>query len=1312
MATPKSNRASPARIFENYVLTKNTGPGAGLTRVHQNRFTPVKSFFGSPFFQVTTPIDLGFDFIFDQVRYTKIILAQAGWVYLVDPDRIDTDNGGVSLAIDSSSGSYENQGILPENTERGVVCAVWFDALNHVTDEAPGSSTEMYNRGIFTPELIYNHSAYGISICYDKSSPRGRRTIVRWAARSGQDVIGSAVIKFECVFYESGHIEFRYDKKTNLPINLGNSSPVKTSATMGIFASGTYRFRDFAYGLGKDQQRQQYKYGGAVYDPNFNDSYLDSTYGQISRPYVISLNPNIQWPGSTDVGAIYTFSPPQNRRKVLPRRLLQQLDSQENTLRYFDDRRTATYLSGVVVNYPTTLPRFFGDTEASVTSRQTLFNGSGNELELTGSVVKSLIDQSLEIKTNDTIDPFNESLDYSTFNDTFFTEGSGVDSGLRLDQPLQSKSQIQISLNVEYVTELFGDRAVLYYFNVNSKAWLMPRNSVTGDAELYSFFPFSDVANPVDFATNQRIIEDHRGFGPVGNLIGSGSNEPSSTRGTDYVINAPYAGASVMGQSVDSNEAMNRPLSKTFLTNANYEANVTERLNLPDLQYPFLVEKATFDIPFAAGQGWFNDRTTNFMPLVSSPGSFDFAGPGLTVALLNQITVGNSTRRDLIMTGTITHSNDYNAEILLSSFGAYSSVFQMRPSGFRAYGKPSCVVAAPAAGSVTGSLHVKTEALISNGVTLKMTKDMVSATPASNRAAAIELLDQPQLKLISSSAEYAIGYNIAYVNGFGRSGNASSSPRSVFGKDFISSQGGADRGVVKNPFYLTGSARDALVSRLTSDTSIQDIRANAAISLESHVRSPYLIKPGDDLVLALAKSRPFFYSSGVGGPETSGSITHDFRLLTGTINITLYGSYLKEGQEFHDVYKPQTSNVVRDVIGNEPVLDQFDAFYRDEWIGSTFDDYVTGSLVTRVTSADQTSRFTIGNRTKLFSKVNARSAGNINGDVKSESFIPWYERVGLPVATATSPERYWDSLMPRIDQCFKADGCQIVLNTGLTTSGTTNNGLMGFNRVLSSDSNQQRNFNDKKWAFAYPFEPRYAKVSRQRSIDASFVATAKLDGSTFTPIEPTRIDNLFLFTPVHRQGYEIVFDPFQYWGDVRGGITGSAGRDDVVRILYGFGDEYMLYDSMIPGVGLQGLTHWPTFRNTAAIPSNVSMMAYGPIIRGWKYGVISGLPLYSRAVFRTSKYGQFRDMLEQMPYTKFYVEGSTALSAPVQVRFVDAKGNTTRPENTQSQNLSFEVTSSVPFFDGEIRNRNDINLNTQNTNIVNLSSDQFGNVNL
>ena len=66
-------------------------------------------------------------------------------------------------------------------------------------------------------------------------------------------------------------------------------------------------------------------------------------------------------------------------------------------------------------------------------------------------------------------------------------------------------------------------------------------------------------------------------------------------------------------------------------------------------------------------------------------------------------------------------------------------------------------------------------------------------------------------------------------------------------------------------------------------------------------------------------------------------------------------------------------------------------------------------------------------------------------------------------------------------------------------------------------------------------------------------------------------------------------------------------------------------------------------------------------------------------------------MLEQRPYTKNLDTtrgGDVSMdSGPVSVKFVDYMCRTTDPLNTWAQNITFDASSTLPYFDGEARNR-------------------------
>tara|TARA_Y100001970_G_scaffold268554_1_gene359995 strand:+ start:39 stop:968 length:930 start_codon:yes stop_codon:yes gene_type:complete len=91
---------------------------------------------------------------------------------------------------------------------------------------------------------------------------------------------------------------------------------------------------------------------------------------------------------------------------------------------------------------------------------------------------------------------------------------------------------------------------------------------------------------------------------------------------------------------------------------------------------------------------------------------------------------------------------------------------------------------------------------------------------------------------------------------------------------------------------------------------------------------------------------------------------------------------------------------------------------------------------------------------------------------------------------------------------------------------------------------------------------------------------------------------------------------------------------------------------------------------------------------GWKYGLMNYKKTASSAVFRSDRYGQLRDMLEQRQYTKFWDAGDETNPSGIQEPsvsciFVDGDGNPlTEPRLTTCFNVSSEMTSSVPYKEG------------------------------
>lgn len=115
--------------------------------------------------------------------------------------------------------------------------------------------------------------------------------------------------------------------------------------------------------------------------------------------------------------------------------------------------------------------------------------------------------------------------------------------------------------------------------------------------------------------------------------------------------------------------------------------------------------------------------------------------------------------------------------------------------------------------------------------------------------------------------------------------------------------------------------------------------------------------------------------------------------------------------------------------------------------------------------------------------------------------------------------------------------------------------------------------------------------------------------------------------------------------------------------------------------------------------------------RGFKHGVRNTTPITTTASFRSNSYGQFRDMLEQRQFGRFYKTRSFSpvfagtpgfsgirtldntltrreqattriTNGPLIIKFVEQNSSTsTEPNLTDSSNLNAHATSSLPFFD-------------------------------
>jgi hypothetical protein len=1356
MTTSKALRAAPTQVFEKYTLTRQVGPSFGLYPIATSQMKTLIG--GSAQGGDSSTQYLDFNFKFNEIVYDKFIAGVNGWLVLKEKTGATSFNAGhyFTYAPPPADDSFgDNKDIKNTFSNGGILFCPWFDNLQNAYSDVsqtntiyfPVANREKTKRGLILPPLTVDPVESGLKYVLLNDPSGGKCLVVRWRSFDHQTVDPSTVINFDIVIYESGKIEYRYDKRSEYK----SSSPVNTpdvGATIAVFindsSTGGWRFRDFSQGLGHplEQSRTPSDFGGYEYDPLFFDNYTASNTNK--RPYVYTLlandssaydglsaqmqNRQANWPGQDRFGCVMTFSPPTNHRRTLPRL---EVKKQDNRRSYpqsartgdsrlgkffapYDDRRSLVYASGSVLNFPVMLPRDYASTEAGAYLRRDLYG----DFYATGSVTKFATDVFLGETPIERISPFSDhdrpEQVANSNTDAFFATGSSVGKfGFALSQGLKSKTQIKLELPINHQLQMFPTSSAIYYYNKNSKGFFVPQ---IGNASNDIMHATAALGTP-DGSPGLYRPEDARGFGPIGNQVASGSS--SAPMGLNWASDADFDQTITSGEVPYAWEMSNRTrllskqYDKSLPNNPDYVSLQDETFSLP-INAPFLLEKAVFEIPFKMGPGWLNDKTRSSTPIGMSQFEFledeknfgvclfasDFAGPAITVSLFNQINSGSTALKDLIMTGTVISSNDNTKNVSLRTswtnfFGNEVFDFDMyplsifEPEGFLSYGTPASIVN-PQGDYFTGSISIKMESSISNGPLISFyaySNFYLSAEPPAagiRNQQAIDLMTSPYLDIRRNYQVGAIqNSTLKTVDVFGRNSKGSEmSGRSIFGNEFLVSQ--VQDGKIPNPLYVADSY-DALP---TSYKDLLDPVANPdfrfytqfAVPITNTTASPYLVMPGDKLTLALSKMRPALASNGydpISGLPTldifRDGLEHDVWVDTGSIKVTFYGSLLKESSEHHDTLNQNLdTDVIHDVIGTDLVLDQYDVEYGHSLYGTYVDDYVTGSLVSLVNR-----NIVTGSRGLVFSRLNATSAGYPqNVTARSESLQPWLERVGQLrfLKLSSEEERIYDSMTPNISDILSANGKAIGYSEIKSLEAGENVGIIYLNGASTYE-----NLVDNIWPRNFPFAPDYSGFRRQ------FISNKQLTTSTDSNGDeiPEKIIDVLLMSLVLGEYFKdnAVDDPT--------GFLNLSDRD-VSKLFFGFGE-----------VSSGPWGNIPDQRENQGFAYKLS-----PIIRGWKYGLYSGSPAHSSAVFRRDRYGQFRDMLEQRINTVFHfkrivlrsgfggdiIDRSLVTESPISVKFINSLSPSnplTDPSLTHSQNLSPHATSSLPYFDGDPRNRTD-----------------------
>jgi hypothetical protein len=414
--------------------------------------------------------------------------------------------------------------------------------------------------------------------------------------------------------------------------------------------------------------------------------------------------------------------------------------------------------------------------------------------------------------------------------------------------------------------------------------------------------------------------------------------------------------------------------------------------------------------------------------------------------------------------------------------------------------------------------------------------------------------------------------------------------------------------------------------------------------------SPFVLLPSDKLVLGFVNIPNVWptvtfplYS---GGPRREEALAQENVVLSpGAGKITLFGSLLQNNlPKESETNQPLTSDAIHeDLHYDNPVYDQWDVEPFTTLSGSYTDLVITGSMLAQNSSGEYADP-EAPNVRKVQASVAAGQAGTTGS---LQRFVRLTAQEG----------KVYDSYPPNAVEVINKKGFGLLAGLGsdvfVTVGAPSSNVIDAFGIVSGSDSD---------WYMRHAYE-----VSSQRFLRSSF---KNVIGEVFN-------------TSNVSQGVKEVSFPFTafiyFSGTIAGGNTrvgdGFGNRNNaesfknVQKYLFGFGDQaYNLPSPILPEIN-----------QTSA-----------PLIRGYKYGLGGLFGSLPDARFRRDRYGQFRDMLEQRRFPATLVGG--IVEYPVEIKFVpqdSTTGGSEDPARTHSQNLSPFATSSLPYYDGQVKDRSD-----------------------
>jgi hypothetical protein len=461
----------------------------------------------------------------------------------------------------------------------------------------------------------------------------------------------------------------------------------------------------------------------------------------------------------------------------------------------------------------------------------------------------------------------------------------------------------------------------------------------------------------------------------------------------------------------------------------------------------------------------------------------------------------------------------------------------------------------------------------------------------------------------------------------------------------------------------TGRDRNPMIPQINSSHYTNDSGGDGYISDPPFASSPYLLFPSDKIVLGWQVPLPTNPIS-LSAVSAGSSLT----ISAGNWKLTFYGSYVKEDKEYHEGTKSSLSSVrVHEAVSGGVPLDEFQtepkAILRNSYTDLIFSQNRTNTFFSRI----------VNHKVGLTSNAESYDS-QLFSEYTTITLNPKLSRNFSYMFTQhiSADERFYDTVLPRWNEISAVNGAALVYSKYFTDIFHSLNleADKYIVKIILNDDHSSAiatttptiiNVSDNLWKGAYFFDDAYAGVYREPvvfSTKAALILTATEDVPSMALVYSSTVDMpslagkspIYLIQLKYNDGtnaqrasidYKIHFDGF--FALQADAITNPT-QIDFAKMYFGYKPKTLIS------------TGTPDSGNFFLGSS------CGASIRGWRFGILSGIPTYTKAVYNKNHYGQFRDRLEQRSFSKFYNTGSdSVMDSPVKVIYVGAARTISTP---------------------------------------------------